>query len=207
MHLYDLLNDLELNTFLEYKRLERLFYSDFSPDSTGMFSSSLIQELNRYFHNLEMQGTAFDIEDFLSSLQLPYHSINPTDCNLNTLLLFSEVLLTLFLQCESLKIKFNKDTKWVINSIKNNISVICNKINYEIYNKNNYVYISPKSLEVEQAVQNINDKKIAIELLHYNHRELQGDIKKKRDILAQLWNYLEPKYTNKILSKNGYYMV
>ncbi len=209
MHLYDLLQDLKINPAKEYKKIRSVFFKKniklIDKYNNTHILCSLQDIFDVWFSDFDMRKHFLSIDEMLQSFDLFDIDIL-LKVEIEDLILFSEILLTLFLQGdEIISYEMKKEAERGIYIIKSQIKIVCESLNYEIYEKNNYVYIAPRNIELDQAIYSIDDKDkdIALELLHYNNHNLQGDVKEKRKILNLLANYIEPILNSKILEQNN----
>lgn len=210
MHLYDLLQDLEINIDQQYRNIiELITKKDLQHIGSGL--CDLISIINSFFLQLDVRSIYINFEQLSTSLDisLSISYISDEIYEIDKFILLSEFLLTIFKQKEGLypgDYYIHDTAEQRINVIKLNIEQIITSLNYKIYTKNNHIYIVLKSAEVDQTIHLIEekDKDIAIELLHYNNHDLVGNIKEKKKILKLLADHIEPILNENILFNNGY---
>lgn len=199
-HLFELLEKREIDVSNEYRKLITLFkYESIYAD--GQTLAFLIDYY--CFRKLSIRKSFISVGELFSFLKLD-DDFN----NLNDLFVLIETLETLILQAQpyfkDVSQYYSQQFSARTEEISGNIQYIIEKCNYKCYFKEEYVYVSPKSTEVEQVINIIDDFDIAIEFLHYNNHTLQGNLNEKRKILTLLASFIEPILNSKILKNNGF---
>jgi len=80
----------------------------------------------------------------------------------------------------------------VANQIMKNIQIIVDKTNHEIKHTDAGIIIIRKDALTAVAVEDIFDQNVAMAILEYNHNGIQGNLEKKKRLLAVIGQYVEP---------------
>lgn len=79
-----------------------------------------------------------------------------------------------------------------LNEVARQISLICDKLNYEASKDGEFWILVPKNDSIRAAAEAAPES-VAYDLINYDYREYKGDLQAKRQILLRLLDDLEPK--------------
>ncbi len=82
--------------------------------------------------------------------------------------------------------------KDVIEQIMNNIRIIVDKTNHEIKQTDEGIIIVRKDALTAVAVEDVADQDVAMAILEYNHNGIQGNLERKKRLLAVIGKHVEP---------------
>jgi hypothetical protein len=183
MHLQDVLN-MSISDFIgERKRLEILFTKEQFSVSYSYYT--LKTYLADEFLNSKLRGTSLDIDDFIIRCS-PYWD-RPT---VEGLLFYCEMLINL-LNCETYW--YSDGAKKIRDRLLANISLILEKTSYKACKGNDgFFVIVKKDALASSVIEDIDDKITAKAVLEYNRLDMKGDLKRKKGLLKQIGDYLEP---------------
>ena len=192
-HFYDRLSNLIINPFTEMKNLHYLFSEEPTVPMQIYIEPLETYINNEVFRNLKIRGTFLNTQDMREALGIAEFQL---DNSLEKLFLFSEFLLSIFMEGED-DIN-NLKAKEIITVIINNILSFVEKSNHMLYDiGDNRFIIVEKNKAAAQSLEFIEDTNIALEVIEYNHYKLKGNLQEKRKILCELANFIEP------ILKNG----
>ena len=195
MHFIDLVKQ-SINDFgREQERLRTLFEKKVIYSNYG--ATVLKNVIAGEFCNSRFRGTYVGLDDLLESNRSLWH----TD-SLDGLLFYCETLENLIFEVRE---TLHRDMSvWsVVNQVLDNIRIIVNKTNHEIKHTDAGIIIIRKDALTAVAVEDIFDQNVAMAVLEYNHNGIQGDLEKKKRLLAVIGKYVEP-LTQKSGLKNEY---
>ena len=181
-NLYQLLDEMNFDVRKEHQTLLDLFMKEKVFD--GSSHKTLLQYVSLYFRSLPFRGSYINIEDLMKSLRI-IDSVPTLD--------------RLFLLCEFLiAVLPNKylHGKYIIEHVDvifSNIDYILEKTNHMFLELEDSKYIIvEKNKAATQAAELIEETPVSIEVLEYNHYALKGNLTRKRQILNDIANYVEP---------------
>ena len=176
----------------EFDRIFTLFYNE---DFRSEYSiiDRIQYCIDRKFRELPSSNRALSLEDFDNYYGYNFHDIfNPT---LDDLLDICEYCFNFTYEYRELSYNNytgNYDCPKQISHIVNHILNVIEAIGYLPieYNKQTiFVEKSPAAVSASEILEG----EIALETLRYNHHSMKGDLVAKRNTLAQMANWLEPK--------------
>lgn len=170
----DIIKNSGVNLRKEYDRLFYLFYEE--KNSYNNYSVAQIIDFN--FRNFWFRGTCLSLSDFDESYGFRFQTI-PDNFDLNYLLTFCEY-------CYNFCV-FGADI-----NIVNHINKVLDSIHYMPIKGESGLYIMVEKFPSAISAAEIAPQKLSIETLQYNHHGLQGDLDKKRAILKDMADYIEP---------------
>ena len=180
---YELLNEMKFDIRSEYHTLYDLFVHE-KCCVIGFSMHPLVDYVNDYFRELPFRGTFINVESMMADM-----GIIDGHGTLNGLFLFCEFLLAVL---PGNKLRDTSAKKQAV-TIVDNITAILEKTNHRLLDKGDSQYIIvEKSKEASQAAELIEETSVAIEVLEYNHYALKGNLTRKRQILNDIANYVEP---------------
>lgn len=209
-HFFDLLARVAVDPTIELRKLYDLFSrKEFFVD---IYLITLEKYINsRVFSKLSFRGTFIDLNDMLTTLKLSEEELLGPPLRkkvpLKKLFLFCEFLLALFTEGAT-ELRSN-DSAWnQATLIIANINTIVDRTNHTLHdigteNRPRYIIVENNKL-VSQACEFITEQPVALAMIEYNHHALKGNTVKKRQILTELVNYVEPIKNSNILRENGY---
>ena len=195
MHFIDLVKQ-SINDFgREQERLRTLFEKKviYSNYGTTVLKNLIANE----FCNSRFRGTYVGLDDLLESNSSLWH----TD-SLDGLLFYCETLENLIYEVRE-TLQRDMSVWSVVNQVLDNIRIIVNKTNHEIKHTDAGIIIIRKDALTAVAVEDIFDQNVAMAILEYNHNGIQGNLEKKKRLLAVIGKYVEP-LTQKSGLKNEY---
>ncbi len=192
MHLHEIMNSPIEDYEAERRRLEKLFWHtpviavddafilDIPPTTMKGF-------LADSFRKSRFRRTATDIDDFFGSLSL--HWKKPS---LEGLFLYCETLMNLIQEFMA-EILPNPDAKKLASQINHSIGFILENRGYTTYmRKDGIIEIVQKDDFATIVVENLTDEDAAGAVREYTHYGLKGKLKKKRELLRIIGQYVEP---------------
>ncbi len=200
MHFYELLAEKEVNVKEEIARFEQLLYEKTADD----FSVYSILNNNILRLPSNIRGTNCCINDFFQNYGLDNTwSVRKKD--IEKLVLYIEIILTILKHLKKHVSGFfplMDNVKIIIA----NANHLADTLNYEIKDWENTVILVPRNPELQLAENYLvkRNKSLAMNVWHYEHSSMKGNVEQKRAVLQELGSHVEP-YLNKIestLSKN-----
>ena len=199
MHFYELLAEKEINAKAELERFDELLYENFSKD----FSVYTVLNDNILDLPPNIRRTNYSIYDFFQNAGLDVCSIRKKD--IEKLVLYIEIILTILKHLEKHVSGYQK----LYDNVKKiiaNANYLADVLNYEIKEWENTVILVPRNQDLLLAENYIvkKNKNLAIDVWHYEHRSMKGNIERKRAVLQELGGFVEP-YLSKMkctLSEN-----
>ena len=185
MHFIDLVKR-DIDDFArEQERLQFLFErKSFLLHSGG--SMTLKRILTSEFEKSRFRGTYTGLDDFLDSNEFLW-----TNASLEGLLFYCEMLIN-FLH-ESREQLERVETAWgVIDQILKNIRIIVDRTNHEIKQTDDGIIIVRKDALTAVAVEDVANQDVAMAILEYNHNGIQGNLERKKRLLAVIGKHVEP---------------
>ncbi len=199
MHFYELLAEREINAKEEFARFDQLLYEKTADDF------SVYSVLNNNILKLppNIRQTNCCINDFFQNYGLDAWNVRKKD--INKLVLYIEIILTILKHLKKYVCGFFPLTDNV-KIIIANANHLADVLNYEIKEWKNTVILVPRNQELQLAENYLvkKDKNLAIEVWHYEHSSMKGNIEQKRAVLQELGRFVEP-YLSKMegsLSEN-----
>lgn len=199
MHFYELLAEKEVNAKEEIARFEQLLHENFADDF------SLYSVMNNNILKLppDIRRTNCCINDFFQLNGLESWNVRKKD--IEKLVLYIEIILTIL---KHLK-KHANGFRLLINNVKiiiANANHLADILNYEVKEWENTVILVPKKQELLLAENYLvkRNKNLAMDVWHYEHSSMKGNIEQKRSVLQELGRFVEP-YLSKMegaLSEN-----
>ena len=187
MHLRDLLK-ADIPSFLDERfRLQTIF-----EDTTflyTMYSKKTLKEyLAPYFLTCNVRGTYSDIDDFLRDCSQYWNT-----SELDGLLFYCEVVANIIYSCSRCIRDWNESAAVLKRQCLQNISIILDKTGYKfIKDSDGIVAIIKKDALAFSVIEDIDDKVAANAVLAYNRLDMQGALRRKKGLLKQIGDYLEP---------------
>lgn len=188
-HLYDLLTSKVVDPAKEYYRLKQLFFEDKIPVSRYPYSCSFKELIGQVFRILPIRGTAPDIDNFLSDALPKY---NWQTFSLEDLIIYCEVLENILRQLAPKTVQVMvPQAQTIYNQILENIRIIFEKAGYKFIDREGILYAIRKDTAVDEAVEQIANDQVALDVLEYNRVSLKGNLARKKEILASFGLYAE----------------
>lgn len=182
--------------------------------STSIYELSVFEFVDKYcFRDWEHRGHFVDVKDFLESID--YNEIKKTAKNgdIDSFMTLIELTYNFWYLAYSSLLDKEKHNYWRNNFYHLRDVMLDNleKYNHKAYINDEMVLIIEDKPEVT-AVAEIVEQDLAIEVIRYNHRSLQGEIEAKKAILLSLGAELEPRRKelqtlNKQLSEDIFFML
>lgn len=186
MHLRDLLK-AEIPNFLE----ERLRLQTIFEDTSFVYAyrqTSLKQYLAPYFLTCNIRGTCFDINDFLRTCSQYWNNTE-----LDGLLFYCEVIANIIYSCSRRIRNWDDSAAALKEQCLQNIDIILDKTGYKFVTDDDGISsVIKKDALAFSAIDDIDDKTTAMAILKYNRLDVKGDLRRKKGLLKQIGDYLEP---------------
>lgn len=181
--IFDILSENDFSPSLEFARLNYYFSNLDNSRDYGMRSvREHIEE--SVFKKLPIKNTFINFDDLLTcGLRL---NLNKNDADYDDLFNFIELILCIV---DSDYDGYN----FLYEPLLNNIRIILEKTCHKIVEKDGHKIIVPNNSKIEEAALLIDDKKISLEVLYYNHRSNVGNLKSKKNILLSIGKFYEGK--------------
>ena len=198
--LYKKKNNLEKDV----KRITKLLYSPCAHIDV-MDSFNFLQIASNGFNDWKCRGRSLDLSDFLETISFEGIKILATN-NRDYFLLFVEVVYNIVLLAQRTLTKryYSVDIE-AFKLILNYMDEVLSEMNQKAYYdpETEQCLIGEDSPQVTAAVEVIAPD-VASQIMRYNHRELAGDISKKKSVLQNLAGYLEGReYELKSINKQS----
>ena len=184
----EIMKENNFDVFLEYQRLHYLFYER----EDILLHNTMEQAIDSIIMDIPIRKGALSLSGFEREHRLNFKSC--TVCNdLDYLITFCEYCMNF---CQHYEKYYDNVQALCIyrkaNPVIEQVRVITDKIHYkEILVDGHYIYVeeNPAAVSVAETLEG----EIALETLRYNHHSMKGDLVAKRNTLAQMANWLEPK--------------
>ena len=197
----------------ETKRIVKIFYED---DTIFRHSCSytIVEYIQTYiFEDWKWRGHFIDVYDFLDSID--YENI--VSCcyydNVESFLTLIELVYNFWGLVQRDLLDENSNLEWGGNfyHLEDVMNDNLQKYNHKAYNCDDRILVIEDKPEVT-AVAEIVEQNLAIDVIHYNHRSLKGELETKKKILLALGTELEPRRKelqtlNKQLSEDIFFML
>lgn len=168
----EVLQSTGINLRKEYDRLFLLFYG------AGPYES-VAQQINSQFYKYYHKGTCLSLEDFDETYNFHFER-HPRDFDLYYLVNFCEY-------CYNFSLYFGFQT------ITSHILEVLKKIHYRAVQMDTGIILLIEDDAVSISAAEVVPQKLSTELLQYNHHGLRGNCDRKRIILKNMADYIEPK--------------
>jgi len=156
----------------EYSRLLIMFYDETS-------YGSVADDIADHFYKIPFKGTCISLADFDDTYNFHFEQ-HPRDFDLNYLVNFCEYCYNLCLYTGH---------KGIVDQVERILELINYMIVHDELGRWSFVEKSPAITSVAEIVPS----QLASEVLMYDHHGMKGDLSKKRKILKDMADYLEPK--------------
>ena len=211
-HFYESL-ERENDYQLEYKKLEAICAEKYSPSGFGYDSVSINSWIERYFRKWKKRSNFCSFAElrkhlgFVSNYSEMEYSFPYEDISLQKYILFSEMILNLI---NELRFYRNPTLDSVVEDFENTVKATIAKAGMEIKRVNNEIMIVEQdavSIHVADMVPALADV-----VIEYNHYLIRGNIERKKYLLKQLADSLEPKKKdllsiNKTVTNDFFFLV
>lgn len=202
--------DIEVDRLITLTEDEILFRNMKQYTLFGFFSDYC-------FNHWKQRGHCLDFDDFLNTVDIEAIKYN-TNKNEDGLLNYLELLCNIYkLSDEKLKELTMLGNQFGVSSDLHMIKRIIDDLLSQYNQKQVYFEDEEKVIIVEDkpevtAVAEIIKQELAYPVINYNHRSLKGDLEKKKQILRDMGDDLEPKRPklkeiNNGLSSSVFYML
>lgn len=165
----------------------------------GQHNYTLVDLINRHFIKWEHRGTNTQLSEIINELDLP----NYKSCKFNNNFSFYQDLTCFdmfnYFELIASLLKFLADNHstqletWLltnyVETIIENISTVLEKFGYEMQNSGDQIIIVKISEEATAVAENYED--IAEDVIEYQRHSMQGNLKRKRELLYNLSNRYE----------------
>lgn len=187
MHFYELLAEKEVNVKEEMARFEQLL----DIESANGFSVHLVLNNNILKLPPNVRKTYCTIDDFLELNNLESWKVRKRD--IEKIILYIEIILTIL---KHLK-KCVNGYQLLMDNVKKiiaNANHLADVLNYEIKEWENTIILVPRNQELQLAENYLvkRNKNLAMDVWHYEHSSMKGNIEQKRAVLQELGSFVEP---------------
>ncbi|MGN0462813.1 MAG: hypothetical protein ACI4HZ_10280, partial [Ruminococcus sp.] len=165
------------------------------------------------FRDWSCRGHFVDVKDFLESVDYNEIKASAKNGDIDAFMTLIELTYNLWMLAHKDLIDEKSGSKWQNNFYHLRDVMLDNleKYNHTAYVEDDRVLIIEDKPEVT-AVAEIVEQDLALDIIRYNHRSLQGEIELKKSILISLGSELEPKRKelqalNKQLSEDIFFML
>lgn len=188
MNIFELLEKQDMTPVVEFNRLVSLLNYECFEDGVSHPFKNYINDIWSF---LKIRRTSINFEDLLLSLGIDIQ--NSRSVNWPKLFLFCELLKNIIVQAKP-HLNSNWDIENVIRLINTNLSVILEKTNHKWERIEKGYIIVKKEIAVSEAIECLEDgnENLAHCITEYNWVLLAGNLDRKREILANMANYVEP---------------
>ena len=189
MHLRDLLK-AEISDFLgERLRLHKIFDGTLFVYTVYGNKQTLKGYLAPYFLTCNLRRTFCDIDDFLNTCSRRWN----TTKDLDGLLFYCEVIANIIYSC-SRRIRDWDDPPAVLKEqCLQNIDIILDKTGYKFVTDDEGIcFVAKKDALASSVIEDVDDKVAANAVLEYNRLDMKGDLERKKGLLKQIGDFLEP---------------
>lgn len=186
------------------KNICDVFFTEEHP-SRSLFGHNSIAKIIDYtcFRKLKCSESYLHIQDCFDDLE-----INVANPEIDDLIVVYEFIFTIFLQSESI-MEYNDKTvfKNVFNDVVRITNNVLDKIGYKLDvidndKLGNVACISPLDALQEEVIEIVNDKNVAFALIEYRSNSCKNNLKRKKELLTNLANYVEPLLKDSTLKLN-----
>lgn len=183
-----ILKEASVDIRREYDRLYSTFYIRKVPDANGV-GYSLKEYCASNFLNMPFRKTCLSLDDFDDFYGI-YFEKNPSDFNLDFLILFCEYTYNLALYMQPVGMFGYMGVLPQNQLYLQQVSKVIESIGYMPIQDGNVTIFVPKSAEAV-AVSEIIEPSLSYKVIEYNHHTMQGNIEGKKSILLLLGDKLE----------------
>lgn len=178
------------------------------------YSHSVFDFVDKYcFKNWSKRGHFIDVKDYLQSVKYMDLKDSAKQGDTDSFITLIELTYNFWLLAHNDLQDKSSDSRWQNNFYHLHDVMLDNieKYNHTAYVDGDQVLIIENKPEVT-AVAEIIEENLALDIIRYNHRSLQGEIELKKTILISLGAELEPKRkelqaVNKQLSEDIFFML
>lgn len=192
LNIFEQMKNAEINYAEEMERINQFFSKEntVSRQRQGLFGIETyyipIEEyIQKYlFLKWNYRGNFISVEDMRKSLNISNYDIKNN--NQETLIYYFEFILNMLLFCAQYSVPINQSCLQII---KANISNVLDKLNYKSEEKEDYIIViekDPKAIAVAELYEDISDN-----IIEYRRFAIQGNIERKKEILATLSKKIE----------------
>ena len=186
VNIFDLL-DSNLDLEDEYEKLYELLFERDKFIFGDSFNYSLELLFESHIDDWPYRGTSLKLDEILEKINLQDYT--EIEFALEDILKLIQLILNIRLFLENKGYSFNETILF------KNIEYILNKLNYKYIKERDKIFVVPKDVEVLSALTNV-DKELGILLLDYLDIDLVNNVKKKKNILENISNKMEPNRSN-----------
>ena len=192
MHFYELLAEKEINAKEELERFNQLLYEKFYDD----FSVYSVLNNNILKLPANIRKTTCCINEIFDNYGLDVLRVRKKD--INKLVLYIEIILTILKHLKKYVNGFLALTDNV-KIIIANANHLADVLNYEVKEWENTVILVSRNQELQLAENYLvkRNKILAMDVWHYEHCSMKGNIEQKRAVLQGLGAFVEP-FLNKM---------
>ncbi len=179
-----------------YNETDRIIRMAFEEDVISTYKNNKLVNFvdERCFKSWTHRGHFLDLEDMLKAIEFKKLSIRAKQQDVDAFIYIIEVVYNCWMLAnKEIKGDLN-NTYWCGNfmHLKDVMDDNLEKYNHKAHFEKDRVLIIEDKPEVT-AVAEIVDEPLALEVIRYNHRSLQGEIEAKKQVLLMLGAELEPK--------------
>lgn len=175
---------------------------------------SLFDFVDKYcFREWSHRGHFVDVKDFLNAIHFKEIQKNARSGDIDSFMILIELIYNFWQLAYRDVTNKNSVSRWSNNffHLRNVMLDNLEKYNHTIFVDNDRMLVVEDKAEVTAAVEIVDDN-LALDIIRYNHRSLQGDLELKKAILVSLSSELEPRrkellVQNKQLSEDIFFML
>ena len=187
MHLRDLLK-ADIPNFLEERLRLKTIFEDTAFRYTMYSKKTLKEYLAPYFLTCKVRGTYSDVDDFLRACSEYW---NTTE--LDGLLFYCEVIANIIYSCSKCIRDWDGSAAVLKEQCLQNIDIILEKTGYTFMtDSDGIIAVVKKDALAFSVIEDIDDSVTANAVLEYNRLDMKGDLRRKKGLLKQIGDYLEP---------------
>ena len=204
MHFHEIVIKKKVDISKEMENIYDVFFTEghYSDSLYGRNSIAKIIDCT-CFRKLKCSESYLHIQDYFDDLD-----INVANPEIDDLIVVYEFVNTILLQSEN-AIKYNDKTVLdnVLNDVVRITKTVLDKIGYKLDVIDNdrlgeVVCITPSDALQEEVIESVNDKNVAFALIEYRSNSCKNNLKRKKELLTNLANYVEPLLKDSLLKLN-----
>ena len=197
----------------EANRIVQMFYEE---NTLYLHSRgcTIVEYIDAYvFEDWKWRGHFIDVDDFMEGIEYENIVQRCKENDIDSFITLIELVYNFWelsyrdIHSDNSELKWSGNFHHLVEVMDDNLQ----KYNFKAYNCDDRVLVVEDKPEVT-AVAEIVEQKLALDIIRYNHRSLQGEIEAKKAILLSLAAELEPRRKelqtlNKQLSEDIFFML
>lgn len=194
MHFHEIITGRKIDIKEEMNNIYCVFFEEnhyFDSLWASMPISTYID--SSYFRSLKCSGSYLHIEEYFNDL-----NINFDHSSIDDLFRAYEFIYTILFQTVRLvSIKDQRTFESVIKDVVRIITTVTDKIGYKVDLIDNnelgkVCCITPRDALQQEVIEIVDDKNVVFSLIEYNSNMCKNNLKRKKELLTNLSNYVEP---------------